>query len=138
MHFILTTLKVAYVLSNPRLEFVEDETLEQTRKRCKWENDDYICQGNILDDMSDALFDMEENGKGKGKDIAGSSSVNMVEDDKNNKNNKNSKGNKRKFHDEKDDYNKNPKMACLKCGKPGHFKKDYRVKKNNGASTSRS
>ncbi|GKD18006.1 hypothetical protein Tco_1207164, partial [Tanacetum coccineum] len=41
---------------------------------------------------------MEESGKGKGKDIVGSSSVNMVEDDKNKKNNKNSKGKKRKFH----------------------------------------
>ncbi|GJZ46881.1 hypothetical protein Tco_0600713 [Tanacetum coccineum] len=47
---------------------------------------------------------MEENGKGKGKDIAGSSSVNMVEDDKNKKNNKNSKGKKRKFHDKKEFY----------------------------------
>ncbi|GKB95676.1 hypothetical protein Tco_0981813, partial [Tanacetum coccineum] len=45
MHFLLTTLKVVYVLSTPMPEFVEDETLEQTRKRCKWENDDYICRG---------------------------------------------------------------------------------------------
>ncbi|GJX03490.1 zinc finger, CCHC-type containing protein [Tanacetum coccineum] len=27
-------------------------------------------------------------------------------------------------------------MACWKCGKPSHFKKDFRVKKNNGVSTS--
>ncbi|GJR50987.1 hypothetical protein Tco_1401508 [Tanacetum coccineum] len=40
MHFLLTTLKVAYVLSTPKPEFVEEETLEQTRKRCKWDNDD--------------------------------------------------------------------------------------------------
>ncbi|GJX10320.1 hypothetical protein Tco_0200179 [Tanacetum coccineum] len=197
MHFLLTTLKVAYV---PRLEFVEEETLEQTRKRCKWDNDDYICRGNILNGMSDALFDvyqnvesakelwdqleakymaedtsskkflvnesisvssiidklpsswkdfnhmlkhnkdelslvqlgrhfrveetlrMEESGKGKGKDIAGSSSVNMVEDDKNTKNKQNSNGNKRKFHDKKNDSNKKSKMMCWKCGKPGHFK----------------
>ncbi|GJZ09627.1 zinc finger, CCHC-type containing protein [Tanacetum coccineum] len=249
MHFLLTTLKVAYVLSTPRPEFVEEETLEQTRKRCKWDNDDYICRGHILNGMSDALFDvyqnvesakelwdqleakymaedtsskkflvsnfnnyrmvdsrsvmeqyhellrilgqytqhglfmdeaisvssiidklppswkdfkhmlkhnkdelslvqlgshfrieetlrMEESGKGKGKDIAGSSSVNMVEDDKNKKNNKNSKGKKRKFHDKKDDSNKRSKMTCWKCGKPGHFKKDCRVKKNNGVSSS--
>ncbi|GJR41593.1 hypothetical protein Tco_1309696 [Tanacetum coccineum] len=43
MHFLLITLKVAYVLSTLRPEFVEEETLEQTRKRCKWDNDDYIC-----------------------------------------------------------------------------------------------
>nr|GEZ12836.1 zinc finger, CCHC-type [Tanacetum cinerariifolium] len=79
---------------------------------------------------------MEESGKDKGKEIAGSSSVNMVEDDKNKKNNKNSKGYKRKFHDKKNDSNKKSKMSCWKCGKPGHFKKDCRVKKNNGVSTS--
>ncbi|GKC48509.1 zinc finger, CCHC-type containing protein [Tanacetum coccineum] len=79
---------------------------------------------------------MEESGKGKGKYIAGSSSVNMVEDDKNKKNNKNSKGKKRTFHDKKDDSNKKSKMTCWKCGKPDHFKKDCRVKKNNGVSSS--
>ncbi|GKC87496.1 hypothetical protein Tco_1148145, partial [Tanacetum coccineum] len=40
---------------------------------------------------------MKESEKVKGKDIVGSSSMNMVECDKNKKNNKNSKGNKRKF-----------------------------------------
>ncbi|GJV31762.1 zinc finger, CCHC-type containing protein [Tanacetum coccineum] len=128
MHFLLTTLKVAYVLSTPRPEFVEEETLEQTRKRYKWDNDDYICRGHILNEET---LRMEESGKGKGKDIVGSSSVNMVEDDKHKKNNKNSKGNKRKFHEKKNDSNKKSKMACWKCGKPGYFKKDCRVKKNN-------
>ncbi|GKF67967.1 zinc finger, CCHC-type containing protein, partial [Tanacetum coccineum] len=186
-------------------------------KRCKWDNDDYICRGHILNGMSDDLFDvyqnvestkelwdqleakyiaedtsskkflvsdfnnyrmvdssiigklppswkdfkhmlkhnkdelslvqlgshfrieetlrMKESGKCKGKDIVGSSSVNMVEDDKNKKNNKKSKGNKRKFHEKKNYSNKKSKMECWKCGKPGHFKKDCRVKKNNGIST---
>ncbi|GJW32360.1 probable serine/threonine-protein kinase WNK11 [Tanacetum coccineum] len=53
---------------------------------------------------------MKESEKVKGKDIVGSSSMNMVECDKNKKNNKNSKGNKRKFHDKKDDSNKKSKM----------------------------
>nr|GEY35549.1 zinc finger, CCHC-type [Tanacetum cinerariifolium] len=79
---------------------------------------------------------MEESKKVKGKEIVGSSSVNMVEDDKNNKNNKNSKGNKRKFYDKNNDSNKKSKIACWKCRKPGHFKKDCRVKKNNDVSTS--
>ncbi|KAK9669324.1 hypothetical protein RND81_13G123300 [Saponaria officinalis] len=48
MHFLLTTLKVVYVLSTPRPEERDDETLEETRKRNKWENDDYICRGHIL------------------------------------------------------------------------------------------
>nr|GEY03955.1 zinc finger, CCHC-type [Tanacetum cinerariifolium] len=34
MHFLLTTLKVVYVLSTPMPEFVKDETLDQTRTRC--------------------------------------------------------------------------------------------------------
>nr|GEY26150.1 retrovirus-related Pol polyprotein from transposon TNT 1-94 [Tanacetum cinerariifolium] len=168
MQFLLTILKVVYVLSSPAPEYVENETLDQTRKRCKWDNDNYTCRWHILNGMSDALFDvyqnvesakelwdqleakymvedisskkflvketlrMEESGKDKGKEIARSSSVNMVEDDKNKKNNKNSKGYKTKFHDKKNDSNKKSKMACWKCGKPGHFKKDCRVKKNNG------
>nr|GEV25840.1 zinc finger, CCHC-type [Tanacetum cinerariifolium] len=48
MHILLTTLKVVYVLSTLMPQFVKDETLEQTRKRCKWENDDHICHGHIL------------------------------------------------------------------------------------------
>lgn len=40
---------------------VEDETLDQTRKQCKWENDDYICHGHILNGMLDALFDVYQN-----------------------------------------------------------------------------
>ncbi|KAL0453978.1 UNVERIFIED_CONTAM: hypothetical protein Slati_1375900 [Sesamum latifolium] len=119
MHFLLTTLKVVYLLSTPIPEYVEEETVEQTRRRSKWENDDYICRGHILNGMSDTLFDIyqnvesakalwdaleakymaedasskkflhlrieeslraQENDKPKGKDVAGSSSVNMVED----------------------------------------------------------
>ncbi|GKC11427.1 zinc finger, CCHC-type containing protein [Tanacetum coccineum] len=183
MHFLLTTLKVVYVSSTPMPEFVEDETLEQTRKRCKWENDDYIYRGHILNSMSDALFDVyqnvglakelwdqleskymaedassknflvsnfnnykmvdsrgnfkgEKSGKGKGKEIAGSSSVNMIEDGKNKNNSKNNKAKKRKNAGNNDGSNKKSKLTCLKYGKTGHFKKDCRVKKNNGGNTS--
>nr|GEX25445.1 hypothetical protein [Tanacetum cinerariifolium] len=61
MHFLLTTLKVVYVLSTPSPEWHEDETLETTRKRMKWENDDYICRGHILNGMDDSLFDIYQN-----------------------------------------------------------------------------
>ena len=61
MHFLLTTLNVVYVLSTPMPVFMEDETLDQTRKRSKWENDDYICRGHILNGMSDSLFDIYQN-----------------------------------------------------------------------------
>ncbi|GJX61515.1 zinc finger, CCHC-type containing protein [Tanacetum coccineum] len=154
MYFLLTTLKVVYVLSTPVPEFVEDGTLEQTRKRCKRDNENYICHGHILNGMSDALSNVyqnvglakmvdssiidklppswkdfkhtlkhikdglslvqlgihfriketlraEESGKGKGKEIAGSYLVNMIEDGKNKNNNKNNNAKKRK-NDEED------------------------------------
>nr|GFA53336.1 zinc finger, CCHC-type [Tanacetum cinerariifolium] len=57
MHFLLTTLKVVYVLSTPSPEWSENENLETTRKRMKWENDDYICRGHIMnEDASSKKF----------------------------------------------------------------------------------
>ncbi|KAL0449316.1 UNVERIFIED_CONTAM: Retrovirus-related Pol polyprotein from transposon TNT 1-94 [Sesamum latifolium] len=83
----------------------------------------------------------QENDKPKGKDVAGSSSVNMVEDRRATKTNER-KG-KRKVHDNKHDgSNKKSKLTCWKCGKSGHFKRDCRVGKGgnskniNGASGS--
>ncbi|KAI3679326.1 hypothetical protein L2E82_51458 [Cichorium intybus] len=61
INFLLTTLKVVYVLSTPMPEVVEDEPLEATRRRSKWENYDYICRGHILNGMSDSLFDVYQN-----------------------------------------------------------------------------
>ncbi|GMP39537.1 hypothetical protein CsSME_00010332 [Camellia sinensis var. sinensis] len=58
MHFLLTTLKVVYVLITPYSMEQEDETMEQTRTITKWENDDYICRGHILNTLSDSLFDV--------------------------------------------------------------------------------
>nr|GEU68392.1 hypothetical protein [Tanacetum cinerariifolium] len=40
---------------------LEDATLEAIRIRAKWENDDYICRGHILNGMSDSLFDVYTN-----------------------------------------------------------------------------
>ncbi|XP_058774264.1 uncharacterized protein LOC131648530 [Vicia villosa] len=65
MRFMLTTLKVVYVLSTPILELVEDDTVENLRRRSKWENDDYICRGHILNGMSDPLFDIYQNVESK-------------------------------------------------------------------------
>ena len=61
MHFLLTTLKVVYVLTTPMPEVFEDDTVETIRKKAKWENDDYICRGHILNGMSDSLFDVYQN-----------------------------------------------------------------------------
>ncbi|KAI3669584.1 hypothetical protein L6452_40840 [Arctium lappa] len=61
MHFLLTTLKVVYVLSTPMPEVMVDEMLEMTRRCGKWENDDYICRGHILNGMCESLFDIYQN-----------------------------------------------------------------------------
>ncbi|CAM8880357.1 unnamed protein product [Rhodiola kirilowii] len=58
MHFLLTNLKVGYVLSTPIPEIGDDAPIEAIRKRSKWENDDYICRGHILNGMFDPLFDL--------------------------------------------------------------------------------
>ncbi|CAM8952908.1 unnamed protein product [Rhodiola kirilowii] len=61
MHFLLTNLKVVHVLSSPIPEAGEDAPIDAIRKRSKWENDDYICRGHILNGMSDPLFDLYQN-----------------------------------------------------------------------------
>ncbi|GKC69644.1 hypothetical protein Tco_1115527 [Tanacetum coccineum] len=118
MHFLLTTLKVFYVLTTPMLELLKNATAEAIRIRAKWENDDYICRGHILNDMSDSLFDVYmtvesakelcdsleskymaedasskkflESDKGKGKEVA-RRSVNMTEEGGKNKHHKQKK-----------------------------------------------
>ncbi|GJR07476.1 hypothetical protein Tco_0790128 [Tanacetum coccineum] len=63
IHFLLTTLKVVYVLTTLMPELMEDDIVEAIRRRAKWENDDYICRGHILNGMSDSLFDIYQNVK---------------------------------------------------------------------------
>ncbi|GJZ86983.1 hypothetical protein Tco_0658593 [Tanacetum coccineum] len=61
MHFLLTTLKVVYVLATPLPELMKNDTVKAIRRRAKWENDDYIYMGHILNGMSDSLFDIYQN-----------------------------------------------------------------------------
>ena len=61
MHFLLSSMSVVYVLTTPLPDDGDDATVEQIRRRSKWENDDYICRGLILNGMSDALFDIYQN-----------------------------------------------------------------------------
>ena len=59
MHFFLSSMNVVYVLSTAIPEDHRDNaSVEQIRKRSKWENDDYVCRGLILNGMSDSLFDI--------------------------------------------------------------------------------
>ncbi|GJS63364.1 zinc finger, CCHC-type containing protein [Tanacetum coccineum] len=62
MHFLLSSMSVVYVLTTPMPEDGgENPTVEQVRKRAKWDNDDYVCRGLILNGMSDSLFDVYQN-----------------------------------------------------------------------------
>nr|GEV02548.1 zinc finger, CCHC-type [Tanacetum cinerariifolium] len=144
IHFLLTTLKVVYVLTTPMPELLKDATVEAIRIRAKWENDDYICRGHILNGMSDSLFDVytnvesakelwdsleskaQDSDKGKGKEVGGPS-VNMTEEGGKNKHHKQNKGEKRSNENNSgSSSNKKPKLECWKCDKTGHFKRDFR------------
>nr|GEX85960.1 hypothetical protein [Tanacetum cinerariifolium] len=49
MHFLLSSTSVVYVLTNLIPEDGgDDATVEQIRKMVKWDNDDYVCRGLIL------------------------------------------------------------------------------------------
>lgn len=61
MQFLLATLHVAYVLTKPYPVESKNETLTQSRKRLRFENDDFICRGYILNAMSVPLFDVYQN-----------------------------------------------------------------------------
>ncbi|GJR18728.1 hypothetical protein Tco_0967255 [Tanacetum coccineum] len=62
MHFLLSSMSVVYVLTTPILEDGgDDATLEQLKKRVKWDNDDYLYRGLIPNRMSDSLFDIYQN-----------------------------------------------------------------------------
>ncbi|KAK2997702.1 hypothetical protein RJ639_025674 [Escallonia herrerae] len=60
MHFLLVTVKVYYVIVNPRPPEPgenEEESVTKTRERLRWDQDDEICLGHILNGMSNTLFD---------------------------------------------------------------------------------
>nr|GFA58631.1 zinc finger, CCHC-type [Tanacetum cinerariifolium] len=102
MHFLLTTLKVVYVLTTPMPELLKDAIVEATRIRAKWKNDDYMCKGHIMnDDLSlvqvgshlhiEESLRAQDSGKGKGKEVGGPS-VNMTEEGGKKKHHKQNKG----------------------------------------------
>ncbi|GKE85964.1 zinc finger, CCHC-type containing protein [Tanacetum coccineum] len=62
MHFLLSSISVVYVLTTPIPEDGGDvATVKQIRKRAKWDNDDYVCRGLILNGMFDSSFDIYQN-----------------------------------------------------------------------------
>ncbi|GJZ27315.1 hypothetical protein Tco_0571568 [Tanacetum coccineum] len=51
IHFLLSSMSVVYVLTTPMPEDGGDNpTMKQVRKRAKWDNDDYVCRGLILNE----------------------------------------------------------------------------------------
>ncbi|GKC48705.1 hypothetical protein Tco_1071450 [Tanacetum coccineum] len=62
MHFLVSNMSVVYVLTTPIPEDGGDvATVEQIRKRAKWDSDDYVCRSLTLNGMSDSLFDIYQN-----------------------------------------------------------------------------
>ncbi|GKC09476.1 hypothetical protein Tco_1001086 [Tanacetum coccineum] len=61
MHFLLSSMSVVYVLTTPIPKDGENATMEQIRKTNKWDNDDYVCRGLILNGMCNSLFDIYQN-----------------------------------------------------------------------------
>nr|GEZ51906.1 hypothetical protein [Tanacetum cinerariifolium] len=61
MYFLLSSMSFVYMLTTPIPEDGENATMDQIRKRNKWDNDDYVCRGLILNGMSDPLSDIYQN-----------------------------------------------------------------------------
>ncbi|GJW87161.1 zinc finger, CCHC-type containing protein [Tanacetum coccineum] len=80
MHFLLSTMSVVYVLNTPIPDDEDSATVEQIRRRNKWENDDYVYHSIIINGMSDSLFDIYQNVK-SGKELWDSLEAKYMVDD---------------------------------------------------------
>ncbi|GJU66054.1 zinc finger, CCHC-type containing protein [Tanacetum coccineum] len=109
MHFLLSSMSVVYVLTTPMPEDRDDNpTVDQVRRMAKWDNNDYVYRGLILNDFKHTLKHlkeeltlvelgshlrieeslwMQDNDKPKGNNIFGPLVVNMVEHDNSSRHN---------------------------------------------------
>ncbi|GJV39307.1 zinc finger, CCHC-type containing protein, partial [Tanacetum coccineum] len=129
MHFLLSGMSVMYVLTTPILEDDENATMEQIRKRNKWENDDYFVENDFKHTLKHKKEELTYVELGIHLRIEESLKVYT-----------NNKG-KRKHHDNiRADPNKKAKPTCWKCGKTGHIKRDCKGvnagSKTNSSDTS--
>nr|GFB13186.1 hypothetical protein [Tanacetum cinerariifolium] len=149
MHFLLLSMSVVYVLTTLILEDGDDATVEQLKKRAKWDNDDYA---KYMDEdasskkflissftnykMTDSRIVMEQYNellgiigrvqdidKPKGNNVAGPSVVNMVKHNNSSRYNDN-KGKRKHCDNTRANPNKKEKPTCWKWGKIGHIKRD--------------
>ncbi|GKD27236.1 zinc finger, CCHC-type containing protein, partial [Tanacetum coccineum] len=130
MHFLLSSMSVVYVLTTPMIEDGGDNpTVEQVRKRAKWDNDDYVCRGLILNGSHLRIKEslkVQNSDKPKDNNVAGPLVFNRVEH--NNSSWCNDNKGKHKHHDNtRADPNKKAKPTCWKCVKTGHIKRDYKA-----------
>ncbi|KAG6517525.1 hypothetical protein ZIOFF_020917 [Zingiber officinale] len=60
VHFLWMALKMVYVLNTLKTTYKgeEEETLGELHAKQKWETNDEICRGHILNVMEDNLFDV--------------------------------------------------------------------------------
>ncbi|CAM8953756.1 unnamed protein product [Rhodiola kirilowii] len=61
MHLLLTNLKVIYMLCTPIPEVSDEGPIDAFSHRSKWENNNYITRGHILNNMCNALLDNYQN-----------------------------------------------------------------------------
>ncbi|GJX99284.1 zinc finger, CCHC-type containing protein [Tanacetum coccineum] len=133
MHFLLSSMSVVYVLTTPIPEDGENATVDQLRRRAKWDIDDYVYIDLILNGMSDPLFDIYQNVESS-KELWDSLEAKYMAEDASS-----TMTTKVNVNITKADPNKKPKVTCWKCGKPGHLKKDCKGgkvgNKANGSGT---
>nr|GEV53409.1 zinc finger, CCHC-type [Tanacetum cinerariifolium] len=99
---------VMYVLTTPTLKVCENSNVEQIQKKSKWENDDYVCRGIILNEFTHTLkhkkaeltlveldhhlrieesLKVQDSDKPKGNNVVGPSVLNIVEHKNSNRSN---------------------------------------------------
>ncbi|GJY10359.1 hypothetical protein Tco_0378544 [Tanacetum coccineum] len=61
MRFLLSSMTVVYVLTTLIPDYGDDATVDQLRKRAKWDNDYYACRGlilNVKEALNASMVDM--------------------------------------------------------------------------------
>nr|GEX95022.1 zinc finger, CCHC-type [Tanacetum cinerariifolium] len=73
-------MSVVYVLTTPIPKDDDDATVKELKKTDKWDNDDYVGRGLILNGMSDSLFDIYQSVESSKEPWDSLKARNMAED----------------------------------------------------------